>query len=456
MVTSTESGAIHDDNQTSAAHDDNQTSAVHDDNQAAAIHDDNRSMSDSNAGRFPVSEVPGMDEAMQQRITEIVQQALNDASSNRQGRDDDGNNRVKPNWKDAKIGYFQPDHTYGKEMITTVGNDVYIRDVFLFIDRIRDAVALRSEDMVKARIPALLRGTALQWYASGLDDVEKSALRHTPGMQTWEKLLSKRFRTPITESLSSLANSSYSIDDARRGRPVEEYVFKIVRHARNAGLDQDEQQVTYAFNSMDARLRQSLWSPTDTTKVRHFIDECIAMRDTWGEVARMWSQQQPFRGTSVRPQFDGYNRPAVRPGFNPANTPAPPGYYGFCPDMRQPFVPRSFNPQANYQPQYTTQNPYTPYQSQAPQTSLPPPSNQENNDGKRPLRITDGALGTASSTPRSSPAPGGPGYLVRRFGTPTTGNGRYNQRYTPRSARAYYETSTEDLPDQEVYDEEAQ
>lgn len=73
-----------------------------------------------------------MDEAMQRRILEIVQAALSEASHGRQPKD--GRQRrllYEDSLEDAKIGYFLPNHTYGKEIITTVGNDIYIKDVFL-------------------------------------------------------------------------------------------------------------------------------------------------------------------------------------------------------------------------------------------------------------------------------------------------------------------------------------
>ena len=43
-----------------------------------------------------------------------------------------------------------------------MGTDTVIRDVHMFIDRVKDAAAYRGVEKVKARILSLLRGSAQQ------------------------------------------------------------------------------------------------------------------------------------------------------------------------------------------------------------------------------------------------------------------------------------------------------
>lgn len=60
--------------------------------------------------------------------------------------------------KDSEIGYFQPDlaKSYGKCGVVTVSSNLYFREVYHFVERIKDAVIYRGEAKVKIRIPALL------------------------------------------------------------------------------------------------------------------------------------------------------------------------------------------------------------------------------------------------------------------------------------------------------------
>lgn len=60
--------------------------------------------------------------------------------------------------------------------MVSVGKEIYVRDVFIFIDRLKYVCATTSEDKVKARIPLLLHGSASLWYTGGLDELSKQGL----------------------------------------------------------------------------------------------------------------------------------------------------------------------------------------------------------------------------------------------------------------------------------------
>jgi len=91
---------------------------------------------------------------------------------------DPADDRRTPNWRDSEAGYFYPDLdiSEGEGDAVTVNNDLVFRDVHLFIDKLKDAVAYRGEAMVKDRIPALLRGSVQLWYSTGIDQLMKTGL----------------------------------------------------------------------------------------------------------------------------------------------------------------------------------------------------------------------------------------------------------------------------------------
>lgn len=65
-----------------------------------------------------------------------------------------------------------------------IGSDIYIRNVYHFIDRIKDATRLRGDEEVRANITQCLRIAAMEWYIETLSTFEKEALR-TASIKLW-------------------------------------------------------------------------------------------------------------------------------------------------------------------------------------------------------------------------------------------------------------------------------
>lgn len=47
------------------------------------------------------------------------------------------------------------------------GKDVYYRSVHLFIERVKDSILTKGEELVRTNLNTCLRGTALIWYTQG-------------------------------------------------------------------------------------------------------------------------------------------------------------------------------------------------------------------------------------------------------------------------------------------------
>ena len=286
-------------------------------------------------------------DAEQSEITRIVATIM-------QARDGDFGGPRQPNWRDNEVGYFHPDCDNAQRGDSiTVGTDVVFRDVNLFIDRLKDAVAGRSEDIVKHRIPSLLRGEAQMWYSTGLSDLEKTGLRHG-SMESWYRTLSNQFKRPLSEALRLLGQERYTLLDTRNRRPVAQHFYAVQRHARDAGFTSAEHQLTYAFNGIDVRLRQTMREPGPDDTVAKFTSDASSRRDTWAELAEV------FLGRGG-PQQSGTKSAGSR-GYSGQQN-APPYYY-------YPSNPPSYTqPQPNAN-RYGSQNqkrlPAAPQQSRLP------------------------------------------------------------------------------------------
>lgn len=138
---------------------------------------------------------------LNQTIKEEVRRALQD----RRGPAGDC---PAPDWTDEEVGLFYPDCpdsnqvlTGDGNMVTTTNGQIMYRNVYLFIERRKDAASYRGEALVKERIPALLRGSAQMWYSTALDSLERTGLRHEP-IQAWYDKLTTRFRRPMEETFA--------------------------------------------------------------------------------------------------------------------------------------------------------------------------------------------------------------------------------------------------------------
>lgn len=189
-----------------------------------------------------------------------------------------------------EIGFFQPNlpASFGKGDVVYSGSDTFIRDVFVFIDRIRDAIASRSEEIVKPNIPACLRGDALEWYTSGLTMAEKDALRYVPGMARWEDLLVKEFRPPFQDVMNSLTRASFTLEDAKHRKQAGPYVYSIIRNAKAAGMMDTPTHLDWAYNNIHPLLQDGLLRPTEGTEVTAFIRSMNDKRETWHNLAQLY------------------------------------------------------------------------------------------------------------------------------------------------------------------------
>lgn len=84
---------------------------------------------------------------------------------------------IKPSYfRPDDVGYFDPHKDTDGDM-TTLGKEVWFTDVHLFVDRVRDVAKLKGENVVKTNLPSCLRGSALAWYSTELDNEDRQDLR---------------------------------------------------------------------------------------------------------------------------------------------------------------------------------------------------------------------------------------------------------------------------------------
>jgi hypothetical protein len=88
----------------------------------------------------------------------------------------------------ADIGYFDPDLALseGEGDCVSVGNNIYWRNVYLFTDAVKDNATGERAAVVRQNLVTCLRGSALEWYTSELDDLHRAGLKFSQdGVEQW-------------------------------------------------------------------------------------------------------------------------------------------------------------------------------------------------------------------------------------------------------------------------------
>jgi hypothetical protein len=108
------------------------------------------------------------------------------------------------------------DHqSLGDGDIIFIGKEFWVRNVFVFIQRIKDVTALKGSEIVRTNLPTCLRGAAQRWYSDELNDRDKIALR--VDLSQWYTALAKRFWENPMVATRKLNEVRYIRQDIRNG-----------------------------------------------------------------------------------------------------------------------------------------------------------------------------------------------------------------------------------------------
>ena len=225
---------------------------------------------------------------------------------------------ISPAWKTEDLGYFHPDLLDKDDSaVKTVSNQTHYRDVLVFVDRLKDLVTLKGEEVIRANIHASLRGSALAWYTSELSEFERQSIRHMPLENGWFLMLRQRFKMRPSQALMKLADTTFSSSEVRAGKSVRSFAQSIFRYAQAAEITSTFNQITQAWSKLSPQLRRDIPEPTPTTTITEFLVLLEAKEAIWKDIAAQPRYQRRPEGRQE------YQRPPPRynQGYNPTYQP---------------------------------------------------------------------------------------------------------------------------------------
>ena len=80
--------------------------------------------------------------------------------------------------KPEEVGFFDPEYE-GTRPIVNAGKHVFYKDIYVFIDRLKDITVQHRESNIRNVLTACFRETTLMWYSTELTDLKRILLRAT-------------------------------------------------------------------------------------------------------------------------------------------------------------------------------------------------------------------------------------------------------------------------------------
>lgn len=194
-------------------------------------------------------------------------------------RDGDKNTR----WSAADLGYFDPNYD-GKiiatgELIEHAGKDTIFRDVYLFIERVKDIAAVRGHELVRQNLSTCLKETTLAWYTSELIANQKRLLRLGHETKEWEQKLTAQFKKRPNVAMAAIVKERYTLLDAWNRQEPREYAGMILQAAKLAELESVGHIIMLIYNGLDLKVQQDLAMPALTTPLEQFLQKLDKHKD---------------------------------------------------------------------------------------------------------------------------------------------------------------------------------
>ena len=190
--------------------------------------------------------------------------------------------------KSAKdVRYFDSSYENNSNFtafIVNVERHVFYRDVYVFVDRLKDLVKeFIDEQRIKKLVSDCFRDSSLIWYSTELIELEKNLLRDAI-IDQWSNTLIKRFKQRDATALQALQSKKYTLTNARNERTSRVYVQDIMRHAKAAEFFFDYNQMLMTWNNLDLDFKMQIFESIINITLNFFLDALDSKAIIWQKI----------------------------------------------------------------------------------------------------------------------------------------------------------------------------
>ncbi len=191
-------------------------------------------------------------------------------------------------WTVDEIEFFDS-NIDDDESIVNVSRHVFYKNIYVFVDRLKDMIVIREDDKLRIVLSQCFRGAALIWHFIELYDMKKDLLRQI-NLASWYQIMINRFKKRTSLVLFALQNFKYDLIDAKFEKDLRLFAQQIFRSIKTVNMNSIHNQLTIAWNNLDWRFRANIFESTITTFIRKFLNQLNFMSDIWQEMIRSQDQ----------------------------------------------------------------------------------------------------------------------------------------------------------------------
>jgi hypothetical protein len=177
---------------------------------------------------------------------------------------------------------FQLDSFYELENMIQIERDVYYRNFYLFIKRIKNAIVMIESNAIKMDIFNCLKSLAQIWYIENLNDLEKEVFKTLNNdVDRWCEALIKKFKKFVTFVFNYLTIEENTLDDVQKQRDIFNFVFQIMKHAKAVNIANLHDQLTWIYNVITSKLTRNVNFSNENSIIMIFLKQLKIEKITW-------------------------------------------------------------------------------------------------------------------------------------------------------------------------------
>ena len=113
-------------------------------------------------------------------------------------------NREFKKWNFEKIDYFDSKYddsdNHNSSLLVNFEKNFYYRDVYVFVDRLKNLASLREFEKLRIVISQCLRDSTLIWHSSKLSNQKKILFREI-SLKEWYEALIFKFKERVSQTM---------------------------------------------------------------------------------------------------------------------------------------------------------------------------------------------------------------------------------------------------------------
>jgi hypothetical protein len=196
-------------------------------------------------------------------------------------------NVKKSSFRISNVRFFdsQLNSFYDSDDVVQIKWNLYYKNVYLFVKRVKNAMIMFDVDIVRINLSACLRETTQVWYIENSSDLKEEALRTFENdVDYWCNALLKKFKKFVAFALNYLIIERYTLNDVRKNRNISNFVFQIMRHAKAANIANLHDQLTWAYNVIASELIKDIDLFDENISIMTFLKNLKTKKDIWHRI----------------------------------------------------------------------------------------------------------------------------------------------------------------------------